>query len=57
MASSQLKTQLRNSRASLDDITNEYVDWVTEDAYMILNRFNSRTMQHDTFAVLLSKRP
>lgn len=40
----------------LETIREKYVEWVNDARYLILARFNRRTMEHKHFAVLCSKR-
>lgn len=41
---------------SLDEIVSRHGDWVTDDKYMILNRWNKKKWINEFFAVKCSKR-
>lgn len=41
---------------SLEKIVEKYVDWVSEDTYMILTRWNKAKWKNDVFAVKCAKR-
>ena len=41
---------------SVDGIVEKYTDWVSEDTYMILSKWNNEKSKNDTFAVKCAKR-
>lgn len=51
-----VKARLRNSKAVLTDIVEEYKEWATTDCYMILNRMDYITYETCQYAVLMAKR-
>jgi hypothetical protein len=56
---SSLKAFLRDYiqfNYSVSEIVDRYVEWVSEDKYMILSRWNREKWKNDVFAVKCAKR-